>query len=352
MIHMPNKNATGDGLLEDMMIYYFLPSTASGVSRPPEQLSSGMIGEVLKVEPSASNNGKTLATVTLRRMLLPEHLKSARRPHHDPVDIFDDADGSNDTFQVPVEELVIISRKFERKYDTKNDDSDVSSGLVCPVITRSYSYRSDSFARLTKSPPATNGSANEVCHCCRNEEQKGSMAVDNGKLTCKECKAAIDKAPSGTCECLNCSLHYRTTQENLFKEQVAKASKDQEKNGDSPGHSSALTRARSTVQSLPPIPFELPLNFLDFETLPEPSEKPITTKSKRGRKSKKGIQKTSATTEKKSKKAIGKTDSTPKHPVAKVEHVKHVTRPSIEQEVGGGRRGKSLCSNLQQTDTL
>ncbi len=23
MIHMPNKNATGDGLLEDMMIYYF-----------------------------------------------------------------------------------------------------------------------------------------------------------------------------------------------------------------------------------------------------------------------------------------------------------------------------------------
>jgi histone-lysine N-methyltransferase SETD1 len=354
------------GRFDDLLLS---SSTARGVSRPPEELSSGMIGEVLKVEPSASN-GKTLATVTLRRMLLPEHVKSARRPHHGPVDIFDDADGFDDTFQVPVEELVIISRKFERKYYTKNADADVCSGLNCPVITRSYSYRSDSYARLTKSVSATNGSAKdeeavEVCHCCREEEQKGAMTVvktfladwDDGKLTCRECKAALDKAPSGTCDCLACSLQYRAAQENLFKEQVAKTSKDQEKNGDSRDYSSALTMARSTVQSLQPIPFDLPLNFLEFETLPEPSENPITTKSKRGRKSgKKTLQQTPATTEKKKKKAAGKPGASSKCPVTKVEHLQHVSPPSLEPEVKEEAEEEKVfvptCSRLTPYDLV
>ena len=60
----------------------------------PEDLSFGMVGEVLSVVAMEATNGaaNTLATVALRKIFLPEHCVSGRLSHHGPLEFFDDAD--------------------------------------------------------------------------------------------------------------------------------------------------------------------------------------------------------------------------------------------------------------------
>ena len=430
------------GRYDDMLL-----SGKSGVSRPPEQLSCGMIGEVLKVEPKVSTaNGKpaTLATVTLRRMLLPEHSVSGRLSHHGPVEIFDDADGyavETDTcnHQVPVEELVIISRKFERKHDVTNCEAKPDSGLNCPVITRLYSYDADSYLRLA-SPDTSKGSNEalnqrscdvDVCHRCHKAEKEGSMeSMDSTnkkeeKLTCHDCQTELRKSPfakvSAQCDCRTCLSGYKSVQEALFTFQVKNAFKVSQhgKNGSSRdkettnlpisnacvvcgttcsletrcqscsvtmhaecakwdramdgekinssgkgstesgpttedgilcrscrsgeicllGDSNSVSHfttmlVHSASHVMRPTDFELPPSFVDLQSLPEPSEKPVTvTKPKRRKYVKKAARKASATQKSGVKKLNKEPDSSPRRLVSKVEQVEYASHYfSAEEE--------------------
>jgi len=346
------------GRYDDMLL-------SSGTSRPPEQQSCGMTGEVLKVEPTTTANGapSTLATVTLRRMLLPEHCVSGRQSHHGPVEIFDDADASVETgnkdaetngnqsslpitFQIPVEELVIISRKFERKYDTTNGDEKIGNELSCPAVTRSYSYRTDSYRRLTSSQRSDD--AFDVCHRCRKAEKSGTMervtllsgGKDDEKLTCHECQAELRQSPYAKaiegCDCRACTLHNNAVEEVVFKKRVEKAYADlsQEKDGDTKSAKhSAIALAFVAVRAMRPSDFVVPRSLMEFKSLPEPSEKPIT-KSSRGRKTpKKTGQKTPAA-EKGSakKKAKSQPDTSPRRFASKVEHVWLDSKAEQEEE--------------------
>lgn len=223
----------------------------------PEDLSFGLVGEVLSVVATEATNGvpATLATVTLRRMFLPEHCVSGRLSHHGPLEFFDDADAcrvgngidsaSSYAFQVQVEELVIISRKFDRRYgatSSTNGGQIIGNCLSCPIIMQSYSFRSDSYRSLeplgssAHEKSIENMSAFDVCHRCHKMQDKGVMErlkssseeQNDGKITCQDCQKVLRSSAkaSAQCDCRACSSCGDSLQEALFKFHVERAFDD------------------------------------------------------------------------------------------------------------------------------
>jgi histone-lysine N-methyltransferase SETD1 len=168
------------GRYDDMML-----SSTEQYTSCAEDLSFGLVGEVLSVAPTteAKTNGAltTLATVTLRRMILPEHCASGRLSYHGPCEFFDDADASSCTFQVRVEELVIISRKLDRRYNVVNGGQNIGTSLMCPIITQSYSLHSDYNRSLVPLDSSADDKtmndkvAFNVCHRCRKTQDVATM---------------------------------------------------------------------------------------------------------------------------------------------------------------------------------
>jgi histone-lysine N-methyltransferase SETD1 len=196
------------GRYDDMIL-----SSTKEYTGCPLDLSFGMVGEVLSVVPTteAEANGAptTIATVTLRRMILPEHCASGRLFYHGPFEFFDDADASSCTFEVRVEELVIISRKFERRYNVVNSGQNTGAGLNCPIITQSYSLRSDCNRNLVPLDSTADyktindNPAFDLCHRCHKTEDVGTM----GHLKARSLERNDDKSHiAGKIERLKSSL--------------------------------------------------------------------------------------------------------------------------------------------------
>ena len=179
-----------------------------------ENIDGIMFGEVLKVDAGASTNFgiskqpsiQTLAMVTLKKLFLPEHTLSGRLPHHRDWEVFDeicsskktknlDLKGQLDkticekenaeieicTYQVPVEDLVVVSKKVQTvvmkesglDHIPKNEDGSIES----LYIPESYCYENDLFVLNANEINSTNNESNtgnaipsnteEVCHRCK-----------------------------------------------------------------------------------------------------------------------------------------------------------------------------------------
>jgi hypothetical protein len=168
-----------------------------------QYLSYGFVGEVIKVTP-APVSSNTLAMVTVKRLLLPEHTESGRLPHHDPCDIYDDQDytmGAYDTgvvgsdrekavyYCIPVEELVIVSRRVKRRIESssvpKLSPENAESGFN---ITRSYSLVTNQYTPLRNPNDfLAEGEVkhSQLCHRCRRVVY-GSKQGDDSQM-CKPC---------------------------------------------------------------------------------------------------------------------------------------------------------------------
>eukprot|EP00537_Pseudo-nitzschia_pungens_P005411 CAMPEP_0172360378 /NCGR_PEP_ID=MMETSP1060-20121228/4417_1 /TAXON_ID=37318 /ORGANISM="Pseudo-nitzschia pungens, Strain cf. cingulata" /LENGTH=1053 /DNA_ID=CAMNT_0013082355 /DNA_START=239 /DNA_END=3400 /DNA_ORIENTATION=+ len=169
-------------------------------------LSYNFVGEVVGIQPtqqhqqhlSKTNNASvdTLAMVTIRLMILPEHTCAGRRNHHGPLDVFESSDlnvesllvppreesdgtppkgiactsasenagnpADNDTnddstaggvwspclLRVPIEELVIVHRAIHREdSETERGENEQSS----MSLRYSYSFRSDTYSDACES---------------------------------------------------------------------------------------------------------------------------------------------------------------------------------------------------------
>ena len=196
-----------------------------------ELLSScgGFIGEVLDVSPSSKAG--TLAMVTLRRLILPEHTAGGRLAFHNKgnaavMEIFDDYDSalfdsrknvitealSNQSgdeangglpsivFRVPIEELIIVARQVNRhlqngESSTKGRSEDSIGQLH---ISSSYSLRAD--CRVPLAAMTT-----------KNGEATTLDQISNGKVfenfsICHQCRRLLPNSEVTTCSNQKCSL--------------------------------------------------------------------------------------------------------------------------------------------------
>lgn len=90
---------------------------------------SQAVGEVVKIEPEPPDSA-SLAIVTVKRLILPEHTVNGRLSQHNENDVFEDSDvqemqtdqtlnlpdenleSRNDLFQVPIEDILVISKRI------------------------------------------------------------------------------------------------------------------------------------------------------------------------------------------------------------------------------------------------
>jgi hypothetical protein len=309
-------------------------------------LSAGLVGEVLKVE--ASPDSSSLAVVTLRRLFLPEHTAAGRLPHHGPFDIFANHDhdiisdtrtsdnanaggpttaessggGAGIRIQVPVENLIIISRRVEKTWDhaANNQGSKEVASLDQLQVSHAYSLRNDTYFPLVRSTAESNNgvqpsaplpSFNSCCHRCRKAipEAEATACTSNscplakpgimGASTVWWCESCLEVLRSvcnldqhddgvsalpcclGLCDCRSCRLLAGSElHEELWTsvaDTAAAAATTIGNNGVTPeAHKPLLLSALSSISSVGPIDFDLPGYFVESSTLPVPTGKPAT----------------------------------------------------------------------------
>jgi hypothetical protein len=296
-------------------------------------LSGGFVGEVLKVE-SSPDSSSSLATVTLRRLFLPEHTATGRLPHHGPFDIFEDydamsnnggatADESGETgirIQVPVENLIIISRRLEKIGDPAADQaSKEAASLEQLQVSHAYSLQNDTYFPLVRTCKvvATTGPddahhnepsvvSSSCCHRCRQSiaETEATTCTSNScplarpgmigtSITwCESCLEVLRSVCSldrhddsgsampcclGLCDCRSCRLLAGSELQQELWTSVADAAAFIGNNRITPEiRKPLLLSTLSSISSLGPIDFDLPSDFVESSTLPMPTGKPAT----------------------------------------------------------------------------
>lgn len=182
---------------------YHNPYNAALAGRPIsksllEKLSYNFVGEVISIHPMRPEQSKnsqvdTLAMVTIRLLVLPEHTQSGRLTHHGPFDLFESEDlemnnlfldgeknnhlkqGSNISdkqqgledgnnacasnteqrclLRVPIEELVIVEKNICREYLDSDKRQKIDTGQKAMVIQHSYSFLNDAYSPCKQERP-------------------------------------------------------------------------------------------------------------------------------------------------------------------------------------------------------
>ena len=200
----------------------WMASRAAELGIMPRSNEEGFLGEVLTVEPQ--QKGDTLAMVTLRRLILPEQTLTGRRQHHGKNDIYDLEGDMAGPFQVPIEELVIVYRKFQRlQYGPSKCNFECKSSTI-PVIQHIYSEKENLLKPLYSIYGNADCSGVKICHRCRISN------LSNGKQICTECTQLIRPYRNvfGTtlfdaCDCKDCRRKITERTELILRTNLLKA---------------------------------------------------------------------------------------------------------------------------------
>jgi len=170
-----------------------------------KKLSYNFVGEAVDIQQTHPQQTDTLAMVTIRLLVLPEHTITGRLAQHGLFDLFENNDLTLDSLQpkgeelkggqsrnkdnsndkvstillrVPIEELVIVSRKICREFLGSNEygDQEMAVDRREMTIRHSYSFWGDTYRRceaeiLDKSPPKK-----EKLHKCRRCKHLSSVS--------------------------------------------------------------------------------------------------------------------------------------------------------------------------------
>lgn len=169
------------------------------------------IGEVCMVSASSDTTSSgTLATVTMRRLFLPEHTNRGKMAHHRPTELFDDEnykpkeDAVGGEFKIPIEDLVMVSRRLERVTCSSLESKLQDNMHWRSFVTHSYSPRTDCYAPTLLDGKHAAGEPLFVCHLCRR-----SYADSKGLRKCSSGRSD----PEFVCDtCCNLSLQRSTDQ--------------------------------------------------------------------------------------------------------------------------------------------
>ena len=314
-----------------------------------EMLSYGlMVGEVTKVQP-APPSSSTLAFVTIKRLILPEHTKNGRLAEHNIMDMYDDYDSTwksyctsggevvKDTssdmqddspvyYQYPVEELVIVNRRVKRT--SCSNSSTISSASSIdnsgePEIAFSYSLKEDSYFPVGSDNNLSNNEqlernredSRKRCHRCRAIVSKLSKVVGNiespsTSALCKPCARSLkslythrgkhEEPVTSICDCSGCEVSLRGSLQSAFVGTVSNAefntqqqrllhAEEESESTKIGGGATSFLSTRSMLRSNVGrnVDFCLPPDFLTRST---PSSKPILkVKAKTPKKVKKSL---------------------------------------------------------------
>ena len=203
--------------------------------------ATNFVGEVVKIQPSpAGSASKTLATVTLKRLFLPEHTGNGRLSHHKSCEVFDDcnynktvSDNNEDSytkisvlFQAPIEQLVIMSRKLNRPPDS-SDDTKLEKITEALEATKSYSSQRNIFFALNNrsdEEDGANGQQVEVeteccCRCKKITDPPHQQCFDSKHTLCEFCQRLIHvvQTTTGDDVCDGSSCHSNLQEDRLKK---------------------------------------------------------------------------------------------------------------------------------------
>ncbi|KAI2499345.1 [histone H3]-lysine4 N-trimethyltransferase SETD1 [Fragilaria crotonensis] len=173
------------------------------------------VGEVISVRPSS----ESLATVTVRMMKLPESTTRGRLLDQSQLELYE-LDRTRE-FQVPVEELVVASRKIRR---CAEQDSDFAT------VSRIYSEERNSWRHQYQGDNADMPVDRLICHRCGVEGSDmfvDHIAITPSAISCSKCLQSCKKfGKSGTflkaCRCQGCASHHALALSEAFKNQPRK----------------------------------------------------------------------------------------------------------------------------------
>eukprot|EP00535_Pseudo-nitzschia_heimii_P010672 CAMPEP_0197179794 /NCGR_PEP_ID=MMETSP1423-20130617/4630_1 /TAXON_ID=476441 /ORGANISM="Pseudo-nitzschia heimii, Strain UNC1101" /LENGTH=1007 /DNA_ID=CAMNT_0042629759 /DNA_START=132 /DNA_END=3155 /DNA_ORIENTATION=+ len=199
-----------------------------------EKLSYNFVGEVVDIHPMQPQRSKstltdTLAVVTVRLLVLPEHTLSGRLAHHGPLDLFETDDielfkhlqaggkyndmqrqlclepgikindkntGKHCLLQVPIEELVIVESKIWRGYLGSENGQETQNGSKKMTIQYSYSFLNNVYSRCKlETKDSTNSfdlvkverSGSEICRRCRHLSTDTKRLAGIPHTLCEHC---------------------------------------------------------------------------------------------------------------------------------------------------------------------
>jgi hypothetical protein len=236
--------------------------------------------------------------VTVKRLLLPEHTESGRLSHHDPCDMYDDQDytrGAYDTgvvgsdgekavyYCIPVEELVIVSRRVERHVDSPSVPKLSSENAESEFnVTSSYSLATNQYTPL-RNPNnfLAEGKVKHprLCHRCRRVVYRSKQG-DDSQMCCKSCLRELKQQiklfqndnqteARDICDCRECLASVQSDRLEDLNVEVVKAMRKVDAD-DSGGN--LFLSTRMMLQSMEPVDFDLIPDFLPRYA---PSGKPI-----------------------------------------------------------------------------
>jgi histone-lysine N-methyltransferase SETD1 len=276
-------------------------------------LLSRFVGEVVRIQPGDSDS-KTLAVVTCKRLILPEHTEWGRSSSHLPNEIYEDFDSfsaangviaTNDKSQqpisyfcFPIEDLVTVSRQLDNILTTKAQNVILRHKLI---LTRAYSLRVNMFADVQNSGINTVDIKTQLCCRCRKPRNKGGQKTSNGRSLCYTCFYALKiMVPEGTrqnnkskitCECRQCKRNVEPEKEMQFFKSVSRAS---ERKKHLPSEKLQQKLLNNTTEFMSTCATLECMNNVDFHILDDllprmvPSSKPVMrVKKKSSKKSEK-----------------------------------------------------------------
>jgi len=250
----------------------------SGLDNNIQDSTSQLIGEVVEITRTSTTSEeeeKSLATVTIKRLLSPEQTQGGRLPHHGALELFDTttntADNSSSNvsyFQAPIEDLIVVGKRINRLVDVwkqpnlNDQDSATTSGLTF-TITHSYQASNNTYTPLSSSSEDGSNIPKESikgCHNCQRYYHKSQLNGcdqhehdDLGEAywcsRCLELKGVSPPVDDSITWVAPCCLNKKSSSETPFIANTSLGS----------GISDSFSALRQPLQSITsPIDFTLP----------------------------------------------------------------------------------------------
>ena len=332
-----------------------------------EKLSYNFVGEVVNIHQIQPQQLKkqsidTLAMVTIRLLVLPEHTRLGRQSHHGPLDLFESDDletnkSSQEEIQnsiehtqqkflcVPIEELVIVERKICRKFLGSDMSQENIEGRKEMTIKHSYSFLNDQYSPFENKNHDSKSlgdkfesiiAGSQICHRCRHFSAVTKRLTGIPHLLCQTCfdvlKVSIparwDVHQKGKSKRYRCDCCFCVDRNNSgllldladeVSESESKAGSTLHEIGGYSAHSdSGFIATRFILKGMDPIDFSVsPSSLASY--ISSSSSKPVTkiktrfskaTKKPNIKKSSRGINNTAGSKKEDSKSRSGQRDTT------------------------------------------
>ena len=264
-----------------------------------------------------SSSSSSLAMVTVKEMILPEVTHSGRLAHHHLKELFDlddnnycesntnDKNTTTRTFQVPIEDLIVLGRKVHR-LENNNSETEIVERIEKLnnidssdfFVRYKYNVQQDIFHPIDCKDGTDSDLEYKVCHYCRRNMKRSSTIqcskmhssnLDDNKRTdsqswCNECcqmfntliPQSLAKETEwvgpcclGICDCSQCNRKpfRKSFQEHICKWVISDNIQRQVEVNNS-SSCSLLQMTKALLDTAPPCDFELPFNIDDIIASP------------------------------------------------------------------------------------